>query len=249
MITVYKIDQVKGEINSLFDVTAATFFLNSLSISGFHLEDGLYNNSEQMLFVLGQTGEAFSLLELNLGDEKGAYTRSHLNTNFKGDLRASGLFWDDNTRFFGLSSVNDKLVINKDSFNITLRIATSNTGIYEIEYEFDYTKFAQNTEPKMRTRTIFNNYGPKYQVQHVPVELNNYLLVLFKPVQRLPGSNDLVAVFDRNDPSYVIVNPDYNTRLYKLRASLNKAESPYLIDLLTMISNPDNGRPNVIFLN
>jgi len=27
MITVYKIDQVKGEINSLFDVTAATFFL------------------------------------------------------------------------------------------------------------------------------------------------------------------------------------------------------------------------------
>jgi len=77
-------------------------------------------------------------------------------------LRASGLFWDDNTRFFGLSSVNDKLVINKDSFNITLRIATSNTGIYEIEYEFDYTKFSKDTEPKMRTRTIFNNYGPKY---------------------------------------------------------------------------------------
>lgn len=139
MITVYKIDQVKGQINSLFDVTAATFNLNSLSISGFHVEDGLYSNTEQLLFILGQTGEAFSLLELNLGDEKGEYVRSHLNTNFKGDLRANGLFWDDNTRFFGLSSVNDKLVINKDSFNITLRITTSNTGIYEIEYEFDYT--------------------------------------------------------------------------------------------------------------
>jgi hypothetical protein len=53
MITVYKIDQVNGQIISLFNVNAATFNLNSLSISSFHLEDGLYGNTEQMLFVLG----------------------------------------------------------------------------------------------------------------------------------------------------------------------------------------------------